>query len=305
MGASMPTHDEEVRNTISACFADLRRRGLRVANQDLPECAAARELGDLEESVLRELPTLVWVVDKYKVPIIQLLEILARYRLTWRFANSWPLFANWSIKKVNSMPKKLEEAARFLEDAGAYVSVLATLALLDDLEASLDEREPFNVVQQEEEQFAFRRDGGFSPPTTLNRADEARDTLILDRVVKFPWASQLLTAVNLLRLVASAVSSGVNWQEVRNTYGKRIFNRGRRRAQALEAAAAHDLVAFFQAQAGRPLYDYVGVLLSATFPTLRGWQGGGEKRIRDNVKQLLKQYPRPKVGKRKRAAVGG
>ena len=85
---------------------------------------------------------------------------------------------------------------------------------------------------------------------------------------------------------------GRSWRTAEDGAGRRIFTQGPRRKLWIEAACARALVKLFRHETGRALYEHVGDLLIATFPSLAQWAHGA-KRPRDRVKDLLKDYPEP------------
>ncbi len=95
-----------------------------------------------------------------------------------------------------------------------------------------------------------------------------------------------------LYLLAAQTIARFDWRRAEDHAGRSFFRKGPRRKLWIEADCARALVAHFKHETDHVLYDYVGDLLVATFPSLVTWTQGA-KRLRDRVKDLLKDYPGP------------
>src|SRR5205807_8224210 len=85
---------------------------------------------------------------------------------------------------------------------------------------------------------------------------------------------------------AAATIRGLDWQNAETPDGRRIFGPHRRQALFVERECAVALLDLFQRETGHRLYDYVGALLAATFPSLESW-GRSRSRYRNLVKKLV------------------
>jgi hypothetical protein len=274
--------DDEVAARLRACFKEY---GDRTVTIDLDVDALA-ELNQLERSLLRVIPTFTHLLSRHKIELQPLLERLRDHRLRWRFTNPAWLFDKRTTEDFRKMPKILDAAARFLEDGGALFVARSTSWVSERFGEALRGRsidwDALSSADYEEiERIGLEMDGGIARQRSAISKDEAQ----LEALV----ANQSQVAALLLRRTAAKVRL-LPWRKVTDDRGHRIFKAGPRRKQVIEATAARDLVSFFRREAGRALYDHVGRLLWATFPTLADWQSmHGEKRLRDHVKQLLRR----------------
>src|SRR5207249_3990303 len=110
------------------------------------------------------------------------------------------------------------------------------------------------------------------------RGASAWDAAKLEAVV----AADSRRASLLLRRTAAQMRL-LPWVHARDDLGRPLLlKKGPRRRLVTEALAARDLISFIQSKTHRHLYDEVGWLLWATFPSLGAWRSPrGKTRLRD------------------------
>jgi hypothetical protein len=247
------------------------------------------DLGLGTQAVGTLTPTFTALVAQHKIPLTPLLKRLQHHRLRWRFTNPSHLFDERTVQDIKRIPNTLEVAARFLEDGGATFVARSTSWKTERFDRIL-RGGPIDSDGSLSVDYSEINKSGVSMDGAVRGTASPRDSVQWEEVM----TKQSRAAALLLRRTAAKMRL-LPWPSVTDDRGVAVFKSGPRRRQVVEAAAARDLVAFFKDQtsrgnaAGRSLYEHVGWLLWATFPSLKGWRSAhASKRLQDHVKQLLR-----------------
>ncbi len=278
-------NEDEVPRLIGETFDAMFATGIHVDGQQVPDDAAREELKELAPALLAEREALASLRTNHKVDLGSLFAFLAERRLTWRYGNPFSPFRQWSVDQLEAMPEKLKRTADDVEEAKQFLIDYMGLSWSLAHEEASSDGESSSGFREEDAPLMFINSFTGEPTKT------------------FRWEKSFFATAESLRSVASTVAS-VDWRHWRDPNGRPLFKPGRRGTLAYEADTGHVLVNVFQRETGNALYEYVGLLLRATFPTLRDWQSSppdiGEpgKRMRDRVKSLLRSYPSEQTEKR-------
>jgi hypothetical protein len=204
------------------------------------------------------------------VPLEELLKLLIDRRFGWRFANQFRFAEGRTAAEIKRLPQEWRHAAQALEDA--------TGVLLHRWEWHRATIAKGHALIGKEADFVHELVGGDEGPSVRvggGRIEFAQDDF-----------ARLRVAIVVLQHAAATVE-GLPVDEAGYDENHRIFVPGRRRSP-FEASAAEELVVFFRHHASRPLYEHVGRLLAATFPSLSNWRRArGKTRWSDYVKVLI------------------
>jgi hypothetical protein len=242
------------------------------------------ELKALRNSLLAELPTLEHLVHRHKVPLPELLLLLRNQRLDWRFVNSFRLFEGRDAKDIERLPAICRQSAEALHDAAGVLVQRWRYHLLCRDKATTEGTAVDPEWNETYELVAAAAVLTGSPDAPFLDLEECEARLL----------GEIRIAVAVLRR-AGATIERLPLREGRYQQGSRILGRGPRRME-YEAYAARQLIEFLQRETSLRLYDYVGPLLRATFPTLKGWRDTEGTRMRDRVKQLIGARTPPNRG---------
>lgn len=275
-------------------------------------------LDRLEESLLRQ------AMDGYIIPLVRdhhvevetILNMLATFRLRWAVGDPHMLF-RFKATDIASFPRQLEISAMILDLAAPLLcqewaesaheiqgnGTAVDQDAFERLRASATPRElPATATGGEVDAELLRAQ------TEVERLEVAGlGSMLAEKGLNARQAMGVASAV--LRKAAATIGR-LDWANAENVEGRPIYGPHRRQELFVERECASALVTIFEYETERPLYDYVGALLAATFPSLAHWarphrRGRGEARharLRDRVKQLIgarraRRRPRSKRSK--------
>jgi hypothetical protein len=245
-------------------------------------------LADLEASLLR--PGVLDFLARYHLEVGSVLQILSTFRLRWSLDDPHLVFS-YSVKDIETFPQRLETAANIVEltaplvcqewasdaeelqeETGGDLQALMRLCEgLGEVPTSVPEAKVHDELLRQQ--------------TRLEQLEVADLSLTLQEMGLAVRQAVTLSAAILRKFAATM--RRIDWRTAQDGDERPIFGRHRRQRSFVERECARVLIATFEHETGRPLYDHVGTLLVATFPSLQGWPRRRDTRLRDRVKQLV------------------